>query len=451
MGGVPIGGGAAGRRPVDDAHQHARRRRDDRRRSGAWRRRAASSSASPSRARRRRRPAGDRRRLAAARDRRHPLQRLAGAARDRRRRRRGADQPGQHRRRRQGRAGRPPGEGDVARRCGSARTPARCPTTCASSRPTTRGCARRGGARGGAPAGAAGLPRVQDLGQVVVRARDDPGLPPAVRAGALPAAPRRHRGRTGVHRHGQERCRDRLAARRRDRRHAARLADRRPGRGGQGRLGDPALAGPAPPRADDDRLPVVRPHQRRRARPGERRGGAPGRLRRGVRGGRDGLRRERAGRGRATPTSASPAAATPASSTPTARCCARSRSPQLVDELFREVDAWIAAGMQRPRRKTRKLALPVVSWSARRSRRAQYAAKRACFARYASSWESPKANHSPTYRSSIWVRGGDMLEHRLAGRGLTSPCCGIANAPERCVGSTVNMIARRSGSVTLAQ
>jgi (E)-4-hydroxy-3-methylbut-2-enyl-diphosphate synthase len=34
---------------------------------------------------------------------------------------------------------------------------------------------------------------------------------------------------------------------------------------------------------------------------------------------------------------------------------------ELVDELFREVDAWIAAGMQRPRRKTRKLALPVVS------------------------------------------------------------------------------------------
>jgi len=34
---------------------------------------------------------------------------------------------------------------------------------------------------------------------------------------------------------------------------------------------------------------------------------------------------------------------------------------ELVDELFREVDAWIAAGMRRPRRKTRKLELPVVS------------------------------------------------------------------------------------------
>jgi (E)-4-hydroxy-3-methylbut-2-enyl-diphosphate synthase len=34
---------------------------------------------------------------------------------------------------------------------------------------------------------------------------------------------------------------------------------------------------------------------------------------------------------------------------------------QLVDELFREVDAWIAGGMRRPVRRTRKLALPVVS------------------------------------------------------------------------------------------
>ena len=33
----------------------------------------------------------------------------------------------------------------------------------------------------------------------------------------------------------------------------------------------------------------------------------------------------------------------------------------LVDELFREIDGWIAAGMVRPQRKTRKLALPVVA------------------------------------------------------------------------------------------
>jgi (E)-4-hydroxy-3-methylbut-2-enyl-diphosphate synthase len=33
----------------------------------------------------------------------------------------------------------------------------------------------------------------------------------------------------------------------------------------------------------------------------------------------------------------------------------------LVDELFREIDGWIAAGMVRPDRKTRKLALPVVA------------------------------------------------------------------------------------------
>jgi (E)-4-hydroxy-3-methylbut-2-enyl-diphosphate synthase len=34
--------------------------------------------------------------------------------------------------------------------------------------------------------------------------------------------------------------------------------------------------------------------------------------------------------------------------------------PQLVDELFREIDAWIEHGMIRPQRKTRKLSLPVV-------------------------------------------------------------------------------------------
>jgi hypothetical protein len=33
----------------------------------------------------------------------------------------------------------------------------------------------------------------------------------------------------------------------------------------------------------------------------------------------------------------------------------------LVDELFREIDAWIAAGMVRPDRKTRRLRLPVAA------------------------------------------------------------------------------------------
>ena len=33
---------------------------------------------------------------------------------------------------------------------------------------------------------------------------------------------------------------------------------------------------------------------------------------------------------------------------------------ELVDELFREVDAWIEGGMVRPDRKTRKHALPVI-------------------------------------------------------------------------------------------
>ena len=53
--------------------------------------------------------------------------------------------------------------------------------------------------------------------------------------------------------------------------------------------------------------------------------GAAEDLSRGVRGGRHGLRRQRAGRGRATRTSGSPAGATSASSTPTAACSRRSR------------------------------------------------------------------------------------------------------------------------------
>ena len=69
----------------------------------------------------------------------------------------------------------------------------------------------------------------------------------------------------------QERGRHRRAARRRDRRHDPRLAHRRPGRGGQGRVGDPEGARPARARAGDDRLPELRPRQRRR--PAARRGG----------------------------------------------------------------------------------------------------------------------------------------------------------------------------------
>jgi (E)-4-hydroxy-3-methylbut-2-enyl-diphosphate synthase len=37
------------------------------------------------------------------------------------------------------------------------------------------------------------------------------------------------------------------------------------------------------------------------------------------------------------------------------------RQPELVDELFREIDAWIDGGMVRPDRKTRKLAFPVAA------------------------------------------------------------------------------------------
>ena len=55
--------------------------------------------------------------------------------------------------------------------------------------------ARRGGARAGAPARAHGLLRLQDLREVELGADDDPRLPDALREGAVPAPPRRHRGR----------------------------------------------------------------------------------------------------------------------------------------------------------------------------------------------------------------------------------------------------------------
>ena len=93
------------------------------------------------------------------------------------------------------------------------------------------------------------LPRLQDLGQVEPRADDDPRLPDALREGAVPAAPRRHRSGHAVLRLDQERRRHGRAARRRDRRHDARLAHRRPGQGGRDGLGDPEGARAARARA----------------------------------------------------------------------------------------------------------------------------------------------------------------------------------------------------------
>ena len=62
-----------------------------------------------------------------------------------------------------------------------------------------------------------------------------------------------------VRRRDQERGRHRLAARGRDRRHVPRLAHRRSGQGGRGRVGDPQGARPARARPRDDRVPLVRP------------------------------------------------------------------------------------------------------------------------------------------------------------------------------------------------
>ena len=75
--------------------------------------------------------------------------------------------------------------------------------------------------------------------------------------GRLPAAPRRDRGGNAVLRLDQERRRDGRAARGRDRRHDPRLAHCRPGRGGAGGVRDPEGARPARARPGDDRLPVA--------------------------------------------------------------------------------------------------------------------------------------------------------------------------------------------------
>ena len=287
----------AGRRPVDDPHEDPRRRGDD----GADRRARLRRL----RDRPRRRPeeggragaAADRPPLAGPGDRRHPLQRLARPRRDRRRGPRRSHQPRQHRRAGQDRAGR---EGRKARRDPDAdrrqrRLAAEAPRG-ARARGHGRG-ARRRGARAGRDPRAARLPRLQDLGQGLARADDDPRVPDALREGALPAPPRRHRGGDAVRRVDQERRRHGGAPDGRHRRHDARLAHRRPREGGRGRLGDPEGARAARARAGDDRVPVVRARQRRSREPRGRRRGASARLPAGVRGRGDGLRGERPGRG----------------------------------------------------------------------------------------------------------------------------------------------------------
>ena len=112
--------------------------------------------------------------------------------------------------------------------------------------------------------------RVQDLVQGVRRVSRGRRLSAARRGLRLPAASRHHRGRRPAQRHGQILDRARHAAVVRDRRHDPRVAVGRPGRGGQGRLRDAEIAGPAAPRRHGDLLPVLRPpairgHQDRRA------------------------------------------------------------------------------------------------------------------------------------------------------------------------------------------
>ncbi len=213
----------------------------------------------------------DRPLLAGPDHRRHPLQREPRAEGDRPGRRGRAHQPRQHRRLRQGRRGRArrEGEGDPDADRRELRLAAEASRGARAE--GSGGGARRGRARGGAPAREPRLLRLQDLGQVEPRADDDPRLPDALGEGRVPAPPRRHRGGDGLRRLDQERRRDRHAARGGDRRHDPRLALLRPGRGAEDGVRDPQGAGPARARAGDDRVPVVRPRQRRRAH--ARRGG----------------------------------------------------------------------------------------------------------------------------------------------------------------------------------
>ena len=178
----------------------------------------------------------------------------------------------------------------------------------------------------------------------------DPRLPDALGEGRLPAPPRRHRGRDGLRRLDQERRRDRHAPRRGDRRHHPRLALLRSGRGAEDGIRDPQGPGAARARPGDDRLPELRSRQRRR--PHARRGGrdcasqeypqhfevavlgcavnGPGESGDadfGIAGGRDVGFIYAHG-----------------------RVLKKVSSDILIDELFHEIDKWIADGMHRPKR-----------------------------------------------------------------------------------------------------
>ena len=99
------------------------------------------------------------------------------------------------------------------------------------------------------------------------------------------------------------------------------------------------------------------------------------RLRRGVRGGRDGLRGERPRRGGRRRLRDRRRPRCRVHLRPRRGAAQGDRRRALVDELFGEIDAWIAGGMVRPQRKTRKLSLPVVQGGGSRlARRAGVAA-----------------------------------------------------------------------------
>ena len=137
--------------------------------------------------------------------------------------------------------------------------------------------------------------------KISMKAFDVPTMVEAYRrlatAGAVPAAPRRHRGGHAARRLRAQRHRHRHPARGGHRRHDPRLAGGRPGRRDAGLLGHPQHAEPAPARRDARRLPHLRPHRDRADPAGEQGRGALHQARQADHGRGHGLRRQRPRRG----------------------------------------------------------------------------------------------------------------------------------------------------------
>jgi (E)-4-hydroxy-3-methylbut-2-enyl-diphosphate synthase len=151
----------------------------------------------------------------------------------------------------------------MAAPCASASTPAAWRSTCSTNTPSP--ARRRWSSGAGARQDPRGqrLPRIQDQREGVGRLPDRRRLHALAEACDHPL----HLGVTEAGGLSPARSRAPSASATCsgwDRRHHARVALRRSGRGGEGRLRDPEIAQPAPSRRDDHLLPVLRPAGLRR-------------------------------------------------------------------------------------------------------------------------------------------------------------------------------------------